>query len=179
MNAAQRANQHSGKQDWMTPMPIVEAARATMGAIDLDPASSAQANRRIGATDYYTVSDNGLAARWWGRVWLNWPYGPRENQLWPAKLLAEYESGHVKQACTISYAATSEAWFQPFYQFPICFLAGRTQFIDPLTEAPAEAPTKGCCVVYLGPHGDRFIGEFSRLGHVMITFVEVGDASRR
>lgn len=45
----QRINQTSGQFEYYTPPPIVAAARQVMGGIDLDPASSPQANRCIHA----------------------------------------------------------------------------------------------------------------------------------
>lgn len=46
--AAQLINQTSGNTEYYTPIDIVDAARYVMGWIDLDPASSALANARIG-----------------------------------------------------------------------------------------------------------------------------------
>ncbi|MFB6214860.1 MAG: hypothetical protein ABEI54_03225, partial [Candidatus Bipolaricaulia bacterium] len=44
-----------------TPPKIVEAARETMGGIDLDPASCAIANEKlVQAEKFFTEDDNGL-----------------------------------------------------------------------------------------------------------------------
>ena len=43
-NSATLINQDSGNFEYYTPPFIVEAARAVLGTIDLDPASSRQAN---------------------------------------------------------------------------------------------------------------------------------------
>jgi hypothetical protein len=64
--------------DWITPPEIIDAARATLGVIDLDPASSGLANKIVRATRYYGVGsavENGFTTEWSGRVFLNPPGG--------------------------------------------------------------------------------------------------------
>jgi ParB family chromosome partitioning protein len=46
-----------------TDLWVIEAARATMGGIDLDPASCALANARVKATTYFDENTNGLLQR--------------------------------------------------------------------------------------------------------------------
>lgn len=47
---------NTGKIEWYTPASIIEAARATMGSIDADPASSAKANNKIHDVAFLTLS---------------------------------------------------------------------------------------------------------------------------
>ena len=65
----------SDQNDWRTPRKYLDAARAVMGEIDLDPASSAEANETVRAIQFYTENENGLGQPWKGRVWLNPPFG--------------------------------------------------------------------------------------------------------
>lgn len=89
----QLINQDSGDVEYYTPPRIVEAARRTMGAIDLDPASSATANQRVGAARFYTEVDDGLAQPWEGRIWMNHPFGRTTNGPWVRKIESEFMRG--------------------------------------------------------------------------------------
>ena len=163
----QLINQTSGEQEWYTPFPIVEAARQTMGWIDLDPASSSTANQRVKAVRYFHRAQNGLLQPWSGTVWLNHPFGRRENRLWIDKLVTEWGRGEVDELCCITYAATSEGWFQPLLELGSaqCWLRPRTRYVRPDGTA-AKAVPKGSVVTYFGPFVHGFRHEFRRLGLV-------------
>lgn len=63
-----------GKDEWLTPPELIKA----LGHFDLDPCSPI--NRPWATADnHYTVEDDGLSKEWFGRVWLNPPYG---NHCW-------------------------------------------------------------------------------------------------
>ena len=85
----------SNDNEWYTPRPDVEAAREVLGGIDLDPASSQRANETVGAATFYSAEDDGLAQPWFGRVWLNPPYGGGAAPF-TARLVAAYEQGDLE-----------------------------------------------------------------------------------
>lgn len=74
-NPTPNAKHSSASVEHCTPKPIVEAAREVMGGIDLDPASSEEANRVVKAKNIYTAESNGIIQAWDGRVFLNPPGG--------------------------------------------------------------------------------------------------------
>ena len=83
--------------EWWTPTTVLDAVRASMGGIDLDPASCAEANEAVGATQFYSIADDGLASPWAGRLWLNPPFSGCSR--WAAKLLDEIAMGNIEAAC--------------------------------------------------------------------------------
>lgn len=148
--------------EWGTPAPFVNAARLVMGGIDLDPASSNEANQTVKAIRYYTKEIDGLLQPWSGRVWLNPPYcksgGTSNQEVWTGKLIAEYETGNVEQAILLVNASTETRWFQRLYAYPICFKLGKIHFLSPTGNK--NGPTVGSAFVYLGPHVQKFVDVF-------------------
>ena len=166
MEAHELINQTSGEVEYYTPPEIIAAARRCMGQIDLDPASSDLANIRIGATKYFTEAENGLDWVWPGNVWMNHPFGRKENPLWINHLMREFSSGRIASFCCITYACTSEAWFQPLFKFRQCFLSPRTNYYLP-DGTVKPGVTKGSVVTF----GSRKVNEewfdkcFEHLGY--------------
>jgi hypothetical protein len=66
--------------EWLTPPEIIQA----LGTFSLDPC--APINRPWDtAIQHYTIADDGLKLPWFGRVWLNPPFG-REAVKWLRRL---------------------------------------------------------------------------------------------
>lgn len=161
---------HSSKSnEWFTPAKYIEAARTVLGAIDLDPASCAEANAIVRASRYYSVADDGLKQPWRGRCYLNPPYGRGGAERWSRRLIAEFEAGNVSSAILLVNAVTDCAWFHPalFPRFPVCFVRGRIAFIAGATGQPQKSPTHASAFVYLGPRVAHFAEVFAAFGTVV------------
>lgn len=165
MNNAQLINQDSGNYEYYTPIEIVDMAREVMGHITLDPFSSDTANSQIKAERFFTKEDDALNQEWFCNVWMNHPFSRDMNKKAIEKLVDEYLSDRVWQACCITFAATSEAWFRPLLEYPQCFIHGRTNYYLP-DGTKKKGVTKGSVVTYLGDNNDRFKEVFSRIGTV-------------
>lgn len=165
VSTAQLINQTSGNFEYYTPYKIVQAARQTMGKIDLDPASSHLANKFVKATSIFTIEDDGLKQKWFGKVWMNHPFGRDTNPKWIKKIIEEYKCGNIVEACCITYASTSEAWFQPLLSYLQCFLVPRTNYILP-DGSKKQGVTKGSVVTYLGNNSINFHESFASFGHI-------------
>ena len=167
--------QHLSKSaEWYTPTDIIEAARLTMGAIHLDPASSAKANERVKAERYFTKSDNSLAQEWRGRVFLNPPGDPSGKliQAFWKKLVGEFQKGHVSQAVWVGFNLNQLQTLQKFglnpLEFSVCFPRKRLHFVP--NDREAGSPTHANYICYMSdtPEGYlRFQYQFGRFGTVL------------
>ena len=159
-----RMKQRNGPVDWYTPEHIIEAAELVFdGTIDLDPASCESANTIVQASKFYSVEDDGLEKPWCGNVWINPPYdkvGP-----WVEKMIAEYETGNLKQGIMLVNANTETLWFRKLWPFSICFIAGRLSFWNPDKSGSVSAP-HGNAAIYLGSNPGGFAVAFRQLGTV-------------
>lgn len=171
MTNAQLINQTSGDTEYYTPPEIIEAARRVMGSIELDPASSAKANEIVQAKNWYGLPGDGLHCifQWFGKVWLNHPFGRGKNQAWIDRLVTEYERGNISEALCITYACTSEKWFRPLLRQPQCYLQPRTNYLLP-DGSVKKGVTKGSVVTYFGSNLEAFYREFKELGEVKVSY---------
>jgi hypothetical protein len=107
--------------EWYTPPWVFDALGLTF---DLDPASPLDAQTFVPASNRYTREDNGLSMPWFGRVWLNPPYGS-DTAFWMRRMIA-HDNG-----IALVFSRTDAAWCQQAMQTAsaILFLAGRIEFI--------------------------------------------------
>lgn len=163
----QTANVHvsDDSYEWYTPAEYIEAARALMGAIDLDPASCETAQGIVKAAKFYSKAEDGLQQSWAGRVWLNPPYSAVLVRAFVDKLCQEHQAGAVSEALLITNNATDTQWFQELLaHHPVCFTRGRVRFWGPDRELPG--PRQGQAVFYLGGNLAGFLEIFARFGMI-------------
>ena len=149
--------------DFYTGETIINAARAAMGAIDLDPASHAYANSVVKALRFYTIADDGLAHDWTGRVWVNPPFSQWGD--WAEKIVAEWHRGQIAAMCVLCATRTLTAqYFSVIHEncTAICVLRGRIPFWG----NRASTPDDGHAVFYFGSEPERFATAFGEIGKV-------------
>jgi ParB family chromosome partitioning protein len=156
---------NSGNNEWYTPRRFIDSARAVMGSIDLDPASSHIANHLVNADAYFTEDDNGLVKEWFGNVWLNPPYSQPAIWYFSDKIVASIP--YIKSAIVMVNNATETRWFQSMAVVAdaICLPAKRVRFLDP--EGNEGAPLQGQAVLYFGADADSFCRIFRPYGVVL------------
>lgn len=107
---------------WLTPPSLLNK----LGDFDLDPCTPLIMPWKT-AAKRYTIEDDGLKSEWFGRVWLNPPYG-KELLEWMHKM------GMHNNGIALTYARTETKAFQ-HHIFPVAtsmlFIQGRIAFCTP------------------------------------------------
>lgn len=165
--ARPHVSNNSGNNEWYTPRDYIEPARAVLGEIDLDPASNARANEVVGAQDYFSIDDDGLAQSWYGRVWMNPPYAADLVGKFADKMVESYRAGSVLASITLVNNATETAWFQSLARAAtaICFPERRIRFWSP--DGELGAPLQGQALIYMGLEPGRFAEAFAPFGLIV------------
>lgn len=158
---------NSGENEWYTPSEYLKAARAVLGVIDLDPASSKAANKHVQAENFYTLSDDGLTKEWRGRVWMNPPYASDRIGKFTNKLTQHYLKDDISEALVLVNNATETAWFQGMakHAAAISLVSPRIRFLSP--DGAIGAPLQGQVILYFGAKREVFQKEFEGFGLVL------------
>ena len=143
-----------GKDEWLTPPELIKE----LGPFDLDPCSPSNSPFFI-APSIFTKDDDGLSKDWFGKVFVNPPYG-KEIIKWLTKL-SDYGNG-----IALIFARTDTKAFHE-YVFnkadAILFLKGRLNFynIDG-TPGKSGAGAPSCLVAY----GKDSVDTLSKVKHL-------------
>ena len=107
--------------EWYTPAWVLDAIGLTF---DLDPASPHDVETAIPAKTKYTTFDNGLKKPWFGRVWLNPPYGPKTG-VWIRRMISH------GNGIALVFSRTDAIWCQEAMRSAqaMLFLSGRIEFV--------------------------------------------------
>lgn len=165
-NSVTHGTQGTGENEWYTPAQYIDAARLVLGEIDLDPASSALANKTVRAANIFTAEDSGLQQDWAGRVWMNPPYSRILLPKFVDKFLQEYRADRVTHGIVLTHAYTDTEWFHKLAKGCrlLCLTRGRISFED--TSGNRAAPTQGQAFFYFGDDDKAFTTVFSEIGLV-------------
>lgn len=178
INRARHLEQGTGNNERYTPDYILEAVRGvTGGIIDLDPASSAEANETVQANRFFTLEDDGLAQDWQAdSLWFNPPYARGDIEAFVGKLVAELDN--IGLALGITHNATETIWCQTLLaqSAAICLLNSRVHFPTP-GEGGNSGGLRGQVVFLLGKQGTSAIESFSEAFNSLgVVYVPYGRA---
>lgn len=171
---ATRVKGLTGEFEWYTPREYLDAVIKVMGAIELDPASSAAAQRHVQAQRHFTLDDDGLLQHWAGRVFLNPPYSMPHIRNFTHKMVESFAAGSMPEGILLTNNATDTEWFHIAMNActALCFTRGRIRFLEASEGELVEkkSPTHGQAFFYFGPHIERFAEVFSRYGTITCRF---------
>jgi phage N-6-adenine-methyltransferase len=108
--------------DWITPRYIIDA----LGTFDLDPCASVTQPWSC-ARKAYTIEQDGLGHDWFGRVWLNPPYGHLTTK-WIQKL-----AKHGNGIALVFGRTDTNLWHDDIFRTAdgFLFIRGRVKFYKP------------------------------------------------
>lgn len=145
--------QAPSSNEWYTPVDVIEAARRTMGSIDLDPFSCAQANEVVQAARYYAKEPKHRCAfenPWSGNTWMNPPYSRGL-----INRAVDCFTDHFVDKAEIPFAITltplsDAAWYHQLLDFAsaLCLLRGRLKHWGPLCKGKPESGKRAQCIMY-------------------------------
>ncbi len=163
-----RATAQTGDNEWFTPAEYIEMARGVLGDIDLDPASSAEAQEVVKASNWHGVDTDGLLHEWYGQIWLNPPYAQPLISEFVSKLIGEYSAGRISSAIMLTNNSTDTAWWHDAASVAgaICFTRGRVQFYK--QDGGPSAPLQGQVFFYFGEDVETFTLHFQEIGFVAV-----------
>lgn len=143
--------------EWLTPPEIMEK----LGAFDLDPCAPVKRPWDT-ARRHYTIEDDGLSKEWFGRVWMNPPFG-REAAIWLRRMADHGDGIALIPARTETAMFYESVWNRAH---AILFMKGRPHFhrVDG-TRAAANSGAPICLVAY-GQRNHALL-LYSRLGAVV------------
>ena len=184
-----RGAKHSSKNArWITPPHIIEMVKEILGVIDLDPASTKEANKIVGANRYFTEEDDGLIQDWGGgSFYINPPGGrtPADSihgyatlpQLFWNKLMRNHlENPSFAHAIFMvfnieMFQTSQNKEFPSVLEFPFCVPASRLKFIDPDSGQQSRNPTHANAIIYVPGNFNnmlRFESVFNNIGRTVI-----------
>lgn len=146
--------------DWITPRHIP----AALGEFDLDPCACSPQPWPT-AKRMWTRDDDGLAHQWFGRVWLNPPYG-RETGTWLQRLAKHGYGTALIFARTETEMFVEHVWRRAS---AVLFLAGRLHFHHPNGDRSRSNSGGPSCLVAYGEHDAQKLKE-SRLAGALATW---------
>lgn len=137
-------NAVSGTDVWLTPPPLL----VKLGAFDLDPCSPLNRPWDTAKT-HYTIEDDGLNQPWFGRVWMNPPYG-RGMDKWMLKLKHHAQTGAGTGIALIFARTETKTFFDYVWDGAdaILFIKGRIKFFTPEGKEAGTAGSPSVLIAY-------------------------------
>lgn len=133
---------HEGKTNtWLTPLWLIKE----LGEFDLDPCGFE--NHKTANELFLLPDKDGLKLQWFGRVWLNPPYG-KHQQAWLDKMV-EHGNG-----IALIFARLETKWIQKYLTNGFFQIEGRIPFLNEKFKEKSNAGTGSILI----PFGRKNLG---------------------
>ena len=144
---------HLESVEWYTPPEIISALAVRF---DLDPCSPGQGKSFVPADHVLTAEDDGLTSPWFGKVFVNPPYG-RATADWMRKCRDHGVAGG--EAIALVFSRTDTGWFQEIAPTlgAACFVSGRIHFFQGDLTTRGGSPGTGSMLLAWGPASTRAV----------------------
>lgn len=136
------------------------------GTVDLDPCSNSLESPTVLANAHYTQALDGLSLPWFGKVFVNPPYG-RTLMTWTEKLCSEYEQGNISEAIYLVPSRTDTKWTRRLSAYARCYLDSRLKFTS-REGIPQDSAPFPSAVFYLGNRLSDFESYWQSQGEVWL-----------
>ena len=110
------------RQDWETPDSIFEPLNKEF-KFTCDVCATKENTKCKG---FFTIEDNGLRQNWYGRCWMNPPFG--EQSKWVKKAYEESKNGTIV-VCLLPARTNTNWWHDYCLKGEVRFIKGRPKFI--------------------------------------------------
>lgn len=132
---------------WLTPRYILDH----LGAFHLDPCAALQ-NPQWCAPFFWTKSDDGLKARWLGRVFMNPPFSNTSPWI---RRHAEHGNG----ISLVPASVESQVWREIVWKqaSSVLLLHGRTRFCNPDGSATTGRPLRSIALIAWSEYDSRIL----------------------
>jgi phage N-6-adenine-methyltransferase len=157
---------------WFTPPEYLDAVRAVMGEIILDPFSSFEANKIVKAKHYFSINHSAFLNKWnieeKTNVFMNPPYSAGLIGRATHCFLNEWQAGHFEEAVVLVNNATDTRWFQNFARSSdaMCITNHRISFWN-IDGKKISGNTRGQVFAYFGKNKDKFQDIFEKFGLIV------------
>lgn len=146
-------------EDWYTPSHIFEGLGLEF---DLDPCAPEGGVPWIPAANHYSIKDDGLFQEWFGKVWLNPPYG-KHTIKWLEKM------HNHRNGIALVFARTDTKWYHSYVAKAdaILFLKGRIKFIDGFGKTGGSGAGSGSMLIAWGAESVNALRRMKDNGHLI------------
>lgn len=151
--------------NYITPTELLDSVKKVMKGIDLDPASSEQANGFVKAKNFFDKKQDGSNKDWFGNVWVCPPSSRNNPGKFAENLNRNFREGNIESAMFLNdYSATN--WYRKNIKpiaTAIC-LPKRIKFINPSTLEPEKNVHRSQIITYIGKDTVAFMDNFRKYG---------------